>query len=172
MASGLALISVSNALKLRTGFVLLTSSTCGTTTTMPIGVSCLSGSKPSLSRCGAMTWPELVAISSVAVGRGLGREVGRDRVGGPGLVLDDDRLAQRAAHLLAEQASNHVGAAAGGGADVDADRLVGEGGLRVGAEGGGQHRKERKEREKRERPQAVEVHRVVSGGGCSVCSSW
>ena len=42
-----------------------TTSTFGTTTMSPTGCSCFSGSKLSLSRCGAIAWPVFVATSSV-----------------------------------------------------------------------------------------------------------
>src|SRR6185295_7634321 len=59
---------------------------------------------------------------SVAVGRRLGDEVGGEAAAGAGAVLDDDRLAERAADRLAQRARDVVGGAAGSEADDQADR--------------------------------------------------
>jgi hypothetical protein len=50
----------------------------------------------------------------VAIGHCLGDGVGPERAIGARLVVDDDRLAERLAHLLRERARRQVGAAAGG----------------------------------------------------------
>ena len=48
----------------------------------------------------------------IAVGRGLGHRIGTDVAARPGLVVDDDRLAQRASQAIGDQSGQHVGRAA------------------------------------------------------------
>ena len=62
----------------------------------------------------------------VTVGRGLGHEVRRNRAAGAGTVFNDDRLAPVLAHLLADDARQRVGRAAGGEGDDDAYGFGGE----------------------------------------------
>ena len=71
----------------------------------------------------------------VAVGRRMRDDAGRDAAAAAGVVLDRDRLAERAGHLVGEQPADDVRAAARRGADQDAQRalrpvLLGAGGQR------------------------------------------
>ena len=62
---GLAFIAATSSATVLTGTWLPTTSTLGTVTIMPTAVRSLSGSKLSLSRCGAIACPVLVATSRV-----------------------------------------------------------------------------------------------------------
>ena len=61
----------------------------------------------------------------VAVGRSLGDRIGADIAARARAVLDDDRLAERLRHLVADRARQHVGEAAGGERRDQLDRTVG-----------------------------------------------
>ena len=58
----------------------------------------------------------------VAVGRGAGDGARRDRAVGARLVVDDDRLLERARRLVADEAGGRVDAAAGGERQHQGDR--------------------------------------------------
>ena len=80
----------------------------------------------------------------VAVGRRLGHQVGADVAARAGTVLDDDRLAQRAAHLLGQHAGHGVERAAGRVRHHEAQRrweigVLGLGGRAEGQRGGQRH---------------------------------
>ena len=62
---GFAFIAAISSATELTGTEAPTTSTLGTFTTRPIGIRSLIGSKPSLSRCGAMACPVLVATRIV-----------------------------------------------------------------------------------------------------------
>ena len=72
----------------------------------------------------------------VAVGRGLGNDVGADHRAAAGLVVDDEALAQRLLQPLREKAGVVVGRAAGGEGHDDADRPVG---IALGQRGAAKH---------------------------------
>ncbi|MFO1270323.1 MAG: hypothetical protein U1F50_01340 [Rubrivivax sp.] len=98
----------------------------------------------------------------VAVGRGLGDEVGGDDAAGPRLGVDDDGLAPACLQLLAVAARQGVDRAAGGAEGHQADRLAGEGGgLRAQRRGG-------QGREREGRASTVD-HREVSVVATAVC---
>jgi hypothetical protein len=54
---------------------------------------------------------EIAHHHGVAIGRGLGDAGGADGAAGTGDVLDDDLHAQRLAHVLPENARQHIGRA-------------------------------------------------------------
>jgi hypothetical protein len=58
----------------------------------------------------------------IAVGRGLGHQVGTDYRTCTGLVVDDDGLAQETLHVFCKLAADDVGAAAGGERNDHPDR--------------------------------------------------
>jgi hypothetical protein len=60
----------------------------------------------------------------VAVGCGLRHEVGAEDAVGSGPIVDHDRLAERARHLLRDHAGDDIGDAAAGVGHHPADRLV------------------------------------------------
>ena len=62
----------------------------------------------------------------VAVGRGLGGDLGGDHAAAAGAVVDDDLLAQTVGQFLREQPRDDVGAAARGGSREHAHRAFGE----------------------------------------------
>src|SRR5262245_10506073 len=61
----------------------------------------------------------------VAVGRGFGGDLGAQAAAGAGAVVDDDLLAERFSQPLADQAGEHVGAAAGRVGHDHADGSIG-----------------------------------------------
>ena len=84
----------------------------------------------------------------VAVRRGVRRQLGADHAAGAGAVVDDHLLAELVAHLLRDDAADHVVAAAGRERNDQPDRPVGiirlrrgRGGERDQKSGGGQQQR-------------------------------
>jgi hypothetical protein len=69
-------------------------------------------------------------LDRVAVGSGTRRPGRGGRAAGSHHILDDDRLTERARHVIADDASNHVGRSAGGKGHDQRDRASGIVGLR------------------------------------------
>ena len=63
---------------------------------------------------------------SVTIGLGLGDPIGADGAAGTDDIFDDDRLLQRRAHRISEQARNDV---AGPPAENGTTRVIGPGGI-------------------------------------------
>src|SRR6476659_3763109 len=102
-----------NSASVFTGSALLITSTLGVPPIMPIGVKSLIASYGALHQ-------------RVAVGRGARRGDAGDDAAAAALVLDDEVLAERLAPALADDARDHVVAAAGRDRDDVADRLARE----------------------------------------------
>ena len=60
----------------------------------------------------------------IAVGGGLGREIGAEHAAGTGPVVDEDLLAEFLAELIGDDAADHVVAAAGRERNDQPDRPV------------------------------------------------
>jgi hypothetical protein len=90
-------------------------------------------------------------LDRVAVGIGARRPRGGGRAAGSHHILDDDRLTERACHMIADDARNHVGRPAGGKGHDQRDRASGIVGLRrrdtrgkaEGGDGGNDTRQDR-----------------------------
>ena len=94
----------------------------------------------------------------VAVGRRAHHVHAAQRAAGTGLVVDDDRGAQRLAQRLGDDTRDDVAGAAGGKGDDDADRFVRVGGQR-GRRGRGQQRGGGQRLAKRD----VQTHEALQG---------